>query len=51
MIFGGYMLMKSGVKDKMFRATYDKRKINKTFLNIRKSFDEVKSVLNGNKKA
>ena len=43
-------MKKQGFKDKLFMATYDKRKINKTFINVRQSFDEVKTVLNGKKK-
>ena len=44
------MAKKNRMKDKLMLMAYDKQGINKSVLNLNKSLNEVKAVLNGEKK-
>jgi len=37
----------NGFKDKIGKLTYDKTKLNKNVLKIKKSIDEVNKIING----
>ncbi|MDY3919943.1 MAG: hypothetical protein SOZ59_13255 [Candidatus Limivivens sp.] len=44
------MRKRHGFFDRLGRKVYEKRKINRKILTVKKSFDEVNGILNGRKK-